>query len=374
MSTKQNLVFITGNVNKLKEVREILGNDFAVVNVNVDLQEIQSTNVKEVIEEKIKEANVILRKKETMDKIKEEFKKLDITVNNFDDFTVVCEDTGFHIDSMNIGEKAEKESTKMFPGALIKFYLQALGAKGIIDKNKGSEARLSCYIGVIKNGQIVEPVEAIVEGKVADTYTDGGFGFDPCFVPNLSSDSSNDKYRGKSYGELPSEIKNQVSHRGLAFSNLKKMLMSKKGGNLKKKSVNLIKGGGLYNSENFKGKYLKYKAKYLELVNKMTGGWMPAIYIELKDGGNEDQASKKLEEIGEPIGLQFNGNLSGTTRSPTPGTNERSYHFEASPQLGIEARNYLLTKVKNLVDITEPKHKKGGPFKLQITYSDLMKK
>jgi hypothetical protein len=124
---------------------------------------------------------------------------------------------------------------------------------------------------------------------------------------------------------------------------------------------------------NFKDKYLKYKAKYLELINKMRGGWMPAIYIELKDGGNEDEASKKLEKIGEPIGLQFNGNLSGTTRAPTPNTNERSYHFEASPQLGIEARDYLLTKVKNLVDITESKHKKGGPFKLQITYSDLMK-
>jgi non-canonical purine NTP pyrophosphatase (RdgB/HAM1 family) len=358
MSTKQNLVFITGNVNKLKEVREILGDDFAVVNVNVDLQEIQSTNVKEVIEEKIKEANVILRKKETMDKIKEEFKKLDITVNNFDDFTVVCEDTGFHIDSMNIGEKAEKESTKMFPGALIKFYLQALGAKGIIDKNKSSDARVSCYIGVIKNGQIVEPVEAVVEGKVAETFSEGGFGFDPCFVPKLSSDSSNDKYRGKSYAELPGEIKNQVSHRGLAFSNLKKMLMSKKGGNLKKR------GGGLYNSENFKEKYLKYKSKYLELVNKMRGGYMTAIRIELKDGGNEVQASKKLEELGEAIGLKFHGNLTGTTRS--------YYHFETQPGPGIDARDYLLGKSNNFKDITSKESKRGGPFVLEITYSDLM--
>ena len=49
---KQNIVFIKGNKNKLKEVTEILGDDFAVVNIEVDLQEIQSTDVKEVIEEK----------------------------------------------------------------------------------------------------------------------------------------------------------------------------------------------------------------------------------------------------------------------------------------------------------------------------------
>ena len=105
----------------------------------------------------------------------------------------------------------------------------------------------------------------------------------------------------------------------------------------------------------------------------MRGGWMPAIYVELKDGGNEDEASKKLEKLGEPIGLQFNGNLSGTTRAPKPNTNEVAYHFEASPQLGIEARDYLLNKVKGFIDITPSKYKRGGPFKLEIKYSDLMK-
>jgi inosine/xanthosine triphosphate pyrophosphatase family protein len=65
----------------------------------------------------------------------------------------------------------------MFPGALIKFYLQALGPEGIISMSKKSPARLSCYIGVIKNGKIINPVEAIVEGKIANAFVDGGFGF-----------------------------------------------------------------------------------------------------------------------------------------------------------------------------------------------------
>jgi inosine triphosphate pyrophosphatase len=267
MSQKQNIVFITGNKNKLKEASIILGEKFTVVNIDVDLQEVQSTDVKEVISEKIKEANKVLRETETMIKIKEEFKKLDVVINNFNDFTVVCEDTGFHIDSMNIGEKAEKSPTRMFPGALIKFYLQSLGAEGIIKINKDSDARLSCYIGVIRNGEIKESIEAIVEGKVANAFVEGGFGFDPCFIPNLSSDSSNDKYRGKTYGELPFEIKNEISHRAVAFKKLKDSLLNTEvslGGSriLKKNKINM-KGGS-----DFYIKYLKYKEKYIDLKTK----------------------------------------------------------------------------------------------------------
>jgi len=280
---KQNIVFITGNANKLKEVREILGDEFAVININVDLQEIQSTDVKEVINEKIKEANNIFRKKDIMDKIKEEFKKLDIIINDFNDITVVCEDTGFHIDSLNNSDKSEKDSTKMFPGALIKFYFQALGSKGIIERDKDSKARLSCYIGVISHGEIKEPVKAIVEGKVANTLTEGGFGFDPCFVPDLDQDPSNDEYRGKAYSNLPSHIKNKISHRAVAFNNLKNMLLENKIKNTNNRIFNSKKRnskklsskkkrksmkGGLINDLEYYEKYLKYKQKYINLKNK----------------------------------------------------------------------------------------------------------
>jgi len=247
LKKKQNIVFITGNQNKLREVREILGDNFNVVNVNADLQEIQSTDVKEVINEKIKEANIIFRKKDILDKIIDEFNKLNVNIKNFNDFTVICEDTGLHIDSMNIGEKAELEPTKMFPGALIKFYLQSLGADGIIKMNKNSNARLSCYIGIIKNGKIIDPVEGIVEGKIAKKYKDGGFGFDPCFIPKIDLGNI---YKNKTYGELPSEIKNKISHRAVAFENLKKILSSEI---------------PIANKNNFKDKHLKYKEKYLNL-------------------------------------------------------------------------------------------------------------
>ena len=61
-----------------------------------------------------------------------------------------------------------------------------------------------------------------------------------------------------------------------------------------------------------------------------------------------------------------------TTRNPRPNTNEVGYHNEASPQLGIEARDYLLAQVKSFKDITPDKYKTGGPFVLEIEYNDLI--
>jgi hypothetical protein len=111
------------------------------------------------------------------------------------------------------------------------------------------------------------PAQAIVEGKVANAFVEGGFGFDPCFIPNLSSDSSNDKYHGKTYGELPFEIKNEISHRAVAFKKLKDSLLNTEvslGGSriLKKNKINM-KGGS-----DFYIKYLKYKEKYIDLKTK----------------------------------------------------------------------------------------------------------
>ena len=282
---KQNIVFVTGNKNKLKEVREILGENFEVVNVSVDLPEIQSIDVKEVIAEKIKEADKVFRSQNIMDKIKEEFKTLDITIDSFNDFIVVCEDSGFHIDSMNNSEKAEKEPTKMFPGALIKFYLQSVGAKGVIERDRNSNARLSCCIGIIRNGEIVEPVEAIVEGTVADEFIDGGHGFDPCFIPDLSIYDEFKEYNGQPYSALPFNVKNQISHRSVAFNKLRDMLSKPTYGNARSNyrrtskrnskrtsrrnsKSKAKKGGSLESDYGYVEKYMKYKTKYLEMKNK----------------------------------------------------------------------------------------------------------
>ena len=59
-------------------------------------------------------------------------------------------------------------------------------------------------------------VEGIVRGKIAEEeYGHGGFGYDPVFIPEGYD---------KTFGELPAEIKNSISHRSRALAELVKAL------------------------------------------------------------------------------------------------------------------------------------------------------
>ena len=59
--------------------------------------------------------------------------------------------------------------------------------------------------------------DGVVEGAIAFERTgDGGFGYDPVFIPNDGD--------GRSFGEMSDDEKNAISHRGRAFRALAEML------------------------------------------------------------------------------------------------------------------------------------------------------
>jgi XTP/dITP diphosphohydrolase len=59
-------------------------------------------------------------------------------------------------------------------------------------------------------------VEGIVRGQIAkEEYGEGGFGYDPVFIPEGYD---------KTFGELPAEVKNGISHRARALAELVKVL------------------------------------------------------------------------------------------------------------------------------------------------------
>ena len=61
-------------------------------------------------------------------------------------------------------------------------------------------------------------VEGVVRGRIAEKeYGTGGFGYDPVFIPEGYD---------KTFGELPAEIKNQISHRARALEALVKEIKS----------------------------------------------------------------------------------------------------------------------------------------------------
>ena len=210
---KKNIVFITGNEGKRKEVEQILGTDkYNIVNIDLDVPEIQTISVEEVTDAKIKSAYELL--KEHFKEVIQKFNEKDVKIKNINEVIVICEDTGLYIEDMN-----------NFPGALIKFYLGSLNVDGIAKMNGGSLAKAETVIGVIKYGKIQKSLVGNRTGKIAKKIVSkDSFGWDPIFIPDLAK-TKYSEYDGKTYAELKKlEIKNEISHRKKAFDKFKKLL------------------------------------------------------------------------------------------------------------------------------------------------------
>jgi XTP/dITP diphosphohydrolase len=210
---KKNIVFITGNEGKRKEVEQILGTDkYNIVNIDLDVPEIQTISVEEVTDAKINSAFELL--KENFKEVIQKFNEKDVKIKNINEVIVICEDTGLYIEDMN-----------NFPGALIKFYLGSLNVDGIAKMNGGSLAKAETVIGVIKYGKIQKSLVGNRTGKIAKKIVSkDSFGWDPIFIPDLSK-TKYSEYNGKTYAELKKlEIKNEISHRKKAFDKFKKLL------------------------------------------------------------------------------------------------------------------------------------------------------
>src|SRR5213596_2236962 len=73
----------------------------------------------------------------------------------------------------------------------------------------GRRARFRCVVALARNGNLLGTFEGIVEGSIADQARgDSGFGYDPIFVPEGLK---------QTFGELPTEVKNTISHRAKAI-------------------------------------------------------------------------------------------------------------------------------------------------------------
>lgn len=77
-------------------------------------------------------------------------------------------------------------------------------------------ARFRCVLSLSRDGAQVATFDGAVEGIIVDELRGGGgFGYDPMFVP--------DGY-DRSFGELPPETKNAISHRSRALAKFRAWL------------------------------------------------------------------------------------------------------------------------------------------------------
>lgn len=171
----ENITFASTNQNKFLEVQSIL----STRNISVDfsqihLVEIQSDSLEEIAREKAKTAFAKVGRQ------------------------VIVEDDGLFIDSLG-----------GFPGQCSSFVFRTIGNDGILKLLAGSAKRSAYFRSLIAfyNGITLSISDGRVDGRISDRITEGGWGYDPIFVP----DGTN-----LTFAELKKN-KNEYSHRKRAL-------------------------------------------------------------------------------------------------------------------------------------------------------------
>ncbi|MDO8487334.1 MAG: non-canonical purine NTP pyrophosphatase [Candidatus Curtissbacteria bacterium] len=176
----KDLVVVTSNISKLAEINQILGTSHKVS--TLDVPEIQSLNLNEVITAKAKTA---------YEKIKKPVLVTDVSL--------------------------EIEALGGLPGPFVKFFLKTLGAEKTVSLIKGKNTKTKVTDAIaLYDGKSLKIFKGEVHGHlISKARGSHGFGFDFVFVP--------DGYE-KTYSEMSPTEKNKISHRALALKKLKKYL------------------------------------------------------------------------------------------------------------------------------------------------------
>ena len=163
------LVVVTSSPDKLAEINEILGTNHKVS--KLDIPEIQSLDLEEVITHKAREAYKKIKK------------------------PVLVEDVSFEIGAL-----------KGLPGTFIKFFLKTLGTEGTVALIKGKNTNTKVTTAAaIYDGQNLKVFKGTIYGTLSPKDRGKyGFGFDKVFIPNGYS---------KTFAQMPSSLKNKISHR-----------------------------------------------------------------------------------------------------------------------------------------------------------------
>lgn len=189
------LVFATNNQHKLREVQELLGNHFKVlslseIGINVDIPEDFDT----LQENALQKAQYIY---------------------NRTGHSCFADDTGLEVDTLN-GEPGVFSARYAGESKSSKDNIKKLLAN--LEGVKNRKARFRTVIALIFDKQ-----EYLFEGEVWGTIIEteqgsDGFGYDPVFLP--------DGY-DNTFAQMPLELKNRISHRGIAVSKLITFLKSR---------------------------------------------------------------------------------------------------------------------------------------------------
>lgn len=190
------MIFATGNENKMKEIREILGA------LPLEILSMKEAGVSaDIVEDgKTFEENALIKAR-AICKLAGEM--------------VLADDSGLEIDYLN---KEPGIYSARYMGEDTSYHIKN---KSLIDRLEGvpdekRTARFVCAIAAVFPDRKELVVRGTVEGIIGyEEKGENGFGYDPIFyLPE----------RGCTTAELPPEEKNSISHRGNALRLMKELL------------------------------------------------------------------------------------------------------------------------------------------------------
>lgn len=191
------LVFATHNPHKRTEVAQLLHGFFEVKNLD-DLG----------LHDEIPEDATTL---EGNARIKAEF------VFNRTGLNVFADDTGLEVDALG---GAPGVYSARYAGPACDATQNMTKLLSELAGNPNRKARFRTVIHLILNGEHLS-FTGEAEGRIIEAPRgEGGFGYDPVFVPELPDDMLALLVHQPSFAELSSEQKNRISHRGKAMRKL----------------------------------------------------------------------------------------------------------------------------------------------------------
>ncbi len=179
--------FASSNINKYNEIYKLVSTKKYPIKVTfkkMELKEIQSDSLLEVAENKVLQAFKINQKE------------------------IFVEDDGLFIEALND-----------FPGVYSSYVNKTIGNIGILDLLGNKVNRNASFKSIIAfhDGNKIESFTGEIKGKIPFELTDGGWGFDPIFVPENSD---------LTFGQMDLKTKNKISHRKVALDKFLKWYSS----------------------------------------------------------------------------------------------------------------------------------------------------
>ncbi len=195
MSSMPTLLVATRNSHKTQEIRQMLADSYLVEDLNGKyFPEVAETGTTFLANAKLKA---------------QEISKLTTGI-------ILSDDSGLEVDSLNgepgvyssryAGKDGDNEANNT----------KLMAEMGKLSAGTARTARFRCVMVLAQNGEELAHFDGSVEGSIVTELTgDGGFGYDPLFIPNGFD---------KTFARLGDTVKNTLSHRATALKQVAQWL------------------------------------------------------------------------------------------------------------------------------------------------------